>query len=55
MMDYVHGLRVKCRVRGGEARATEAWTRVRPRGKGGAEGPVWRTSRQAWAAGPGLE
>ena len=24
-------------------------------GLGGAEGPGWRTSRQAWAAGPGLE
>ena len=24
-------------------------------GQGGAEGPSWKTSRQAWAAGPGLE
>ena len=24
-------------------------------GQGGSEGPSWRTSRQAWAAGPGLE
>ena len=30
-MDYVHGLRVNCMVRGGEARTRESWTRVRPR------------------------
>ena len=30
-MDYVHGLRVNCRVRGGEAKTREAWTRIRPR------------------------
>ena len=59
LMDYGDGLRVNCRVRhGGQStiiRTREAWTRVRPRGQGGAEGPGWRTSRQAWAAGPGLE
>ena len=60
-MDYGDGLRVNCRVRGGNQvqsfiqRTREAWTRVRPKGQGEAADPGWKTSRQAWVAGPGLE